>query len=304
MPWSLLAQTMKPQIYKLDTSAGLRARIAEVGARLEDVRTDTRGDVIMHATAYERREGAYEPSSFLWLYLCTGGGGALSRRSAAQRLDGLMRPARVGIGAPHEGGAGYWPDMSLLALGVSERRLTRLLAELPGGRLDVEASASRFHDDPLLTAALTAMWQNSEAHGMATAFFDHAVAVVVHRLDPGSARASRGAAFPLTRRQVAQTISFIDAHLGDDLGVEELARIAHLSPHHFSRCFRRTMGLPPYAFITRRRLDRAGELLANTTAPVAEIAGLVGYASPSQFTAAFRRHAGLTPLAWRRSRRA
>ncbi|MGU3359500.1 helix-turn-helix domain-containing protein [Methylobacterium sp. M6A4_1b] len=253
---------------------------------------------------YAAFDGAYENTDSLWIHLCTSGGGRLFRHSETQKLDGLFTPGRIGLGAPYDGGEGFGPRLSLLGLGISERRWKGLVTELPGGRLDLEALASTFHDDALLSATLTAMWEEAGLHGFATAFYDHALAIVMHRLARSQTQPAPVAApvQGLTRRQRSDVVAYIEAELGGDLRVPDLARVLDMSEHHFSRCFRASYGLPPYAFITRRRLDRASALLADSPLPVAAIAALVGYNDPSQFAAAFKRHTLMTPLAWRRAR--
>src|SRR3989442_11921738 len=72
-----------------------------------------------------------------------------------------------------------------------------------------------------------------------------------------------------------------------------------MSPYHFARLFKRSTGVPPHRFLVRRRIDAARALLAAQTAPIAEIAQLVGFRTPSHFTTTFRRVTGLTPSAYR-----
>jgi AraC family transcriptional regulator len=294
---------MTTQAYAYDTAEGRRRRVASVGAEMVSSRSDRNGDVVMQRVRYRRYEGIYEQATFLWIYLCLGGGGRLVRMSQAQSLDGLLLPGRVGIGAPFAGGEGRWQDMELLALGISERRLRRLVSELPDGRIDIQAVASRFHDDVLLTATLQAIWDGSERHGLSTAFFDHALAVVVHRLGDRAGRPGVDRVRKLSRRQVEAVIDFIETNLAEDVNVSELASLTGLSAFHFSRCFRATTGLPPYAFITRARLTRAADLLGRSDVPIGEIAACVGYENTSQFSAAFRRWKGVTPSQFRQIHR-
>jgi AraC family transcriptional regulator len=256
-------------------------------------------DVVMASARYAPYEGPYDALPYLGLYLCTGGGGPLARRSQAQDLEGVFTPGRVGLGAPHIGGTGYGPDMALLALGISQPQLDRIVEELPGRNLDIEAAASRFHDDPLLSAALGAMWREAQADGLTSAFVDHALAVTVHRLARGLGDVPAIRAQRLSRQQVSKVVGFIDAHLEGDITVAQLASLLDYSPNHFSRCFRATTGLPPYAFLMRKRLDRAADLLSDTDLDVTEIAAMTGYLNPSQFSSAFKRHKGLSPRAWR-----
>ncbi|GJE33211.1 helix-turn-helix transcriptional regulator [Methylobacterium oxalidis] len=265
----------------------------------QSLRESRRGDVIMARARYDGYVGAYPALPFLGVYLCLEGGGQLVRRNASQNLEGAFLPGRVGLGAVGVGGEGHGPRMDLLALGIAPARLSALVAELPGQRLDLEAAASAFHDDPLLAASLRAMWQEGGEHGLSSAFVDHALAVVLHRIAAGVRSVPPGARHRLTGRQMERLTGFIEAS-GADLSVAQLAAVLDLSPNHFSRCFRATTGLPPYAFLTRRRLDEAARLLTGTSLSITEIAALSGYANPSQFASAFRRHTGASPSAWRR----
>ena len=61
------------------------------------------------------------------------------------------------------------------------------------------------------------------------------------------------------------------------------------------------VGQTPGAYITERRLDRAAELLVQTTEPVGTIAITVGYESDAAFSRAFRRRFDASPLNWRKS---
>jgi len=79
----------------------------------------------------------------------------------------------------------------------------------------------------------------------------------------------------------------------------ELSALVHMSPYHFARLFKRSTGVPPHRFLVRRRIDAARALLAAQTAPIAEIAQLVGFRTPSHFTTTFRRVTGMTPSAYR-----
>lgn len=112
----------------------------------------------------------------------------------------------------------------------------------------------------------------------------------------GAAR--RGQLGSTSRQRV---LELIEAHLGDDLSVETLAREAALSPHHFAQCFKASMGSTPHRYVLQRRLDRARILLKSTAMPIVEIALALGFASQPHFTQVFREHFGVTPAAARKS---
>lgn len=86
----------------------------------------------------------------------------------------------------------------------------------------------------------------------------------------------------------------IDAHLGDDLGLADLARVAGVSTWHFAHCFKASLGISPYRYVRRYRLQAATRLLTSSPLPIAEIALSLGFSSQSHFTQAFREHTGMT----------
>jgi AraC family transcriptional regulator len=84
------------------------------------------------------------------------------------------------------------------------------------------------------------------------------------------------------------------------LPLEAMAEIAHLSPYHFARTFRRVTGVPPGEFLGALRLERAKELLLTTDLSVSEVCFEVGYNSLGTFTSRFTRLVGLPPGRLRR----
>lgn len=107
----------------------------------------------------------------------------------------------------------------------------------------------------------------------------------------------------LSRPAFERVAELMAARLEAGVSLEELARVAGLSRFHFARAFKRTVGLPPHEYFTRRRIERAQELLGLTDLPLAEIALRVGFSSQSHFTSVFARIAGASPAAYRRSGR-
>jgi AraC-like DNA-binding protein len=102
-------------------------------------------------------------------------------------------------------------------------------------------------------------------------------------------------------RHLLRAKDHVDAHYGDPLTVADLARVAGLSPAHFSREFRRTFGEPPHQYLLTRRLERAAALLRTTDWSVADICCAVGLSGVGSFTTSFRRMFASTPLAYRAS---
>lgn len=105
----------------------------------------------------------------------------------------------------------------------------------------------------------------------------------------------------LTARQLAALREHVESALHRPLRTAELAGIAGLSPFHFARAFKASMGAPPGEWIRLRRLTVAQRMLENTRQPITDVAAAVGYESPSRFARAFRAATGLSPSRYRRT---
>jgi AraC family transcriptional regulator len=102
----------------------------------------------------------------------------------------------------------------------------------------------------------------------------------------------------LGRRVLARLQEHIDAHLGSDITLSELASIADMPADTFARRFKATTGRPPYAYVIEERIRRAELLLREDNSPISTIAFRLGFSSQSHFTATFRRLRGVTPRAY------
>jgi AraC family transcriptional regulator len=104
-------------------------------------------------------------------------------------------------------------------------------------------------------------------------------------------------------RRLRKVLDVIEARLGDPLHLEDLASEACLSPFHFSRLFTQSMGRPPHAYLTERRVAAAEALLKKGKLSLVEIALEVGLGSQANLTRTFRKITGLTPGQFRGSHR-
>lgn len=99
--------------------------------------------------------------------------------------------------------------------------------------------------------------------------------------------------------RMRRVVDFMRAHLDRNLGLDEIAAVAHLSPFHFARMFKQTTGVPPHRFLSQLRLDTARQLLAQGRLPLAEVALVCGFASQASFSRAFKQATHLTPGEYR-----
>lgn len=120
---------------------------------------------------------------------------------------------------------------------------------------------------------------------------------------PGAtARASGPIRGGLAPWQVRQVTTHIDLQLGSSITTDDLARIARLSPCHFSRAFRESFGDSPHKYVMRRRVERAQGLMLATDLSLGRIAVECGLADQAHLCKLFLKIVGESPGMWRRAR--
>ncbi|MEM8645686.1 MAG: AraC family transcriptional regulator [Pseudomonadota bacterium] len=100
--------------------------------------------------------------------------------------------------------------------------------------------------------------------------------------------------------RVMRAVRLMEEDLSVSHPVEALAEVACLSVSQFKTVFRKNLGEPWSAYLTRRRMEQAKTLLTNTDAPVNVVALDVGYDDASAFSRRFRAHFGQSPRAFAR----
>ena len=100
-----------------------------------------------------------------------------------------------------------------------------------------------------------------------------------------------------------RTLELMTEHLEGNLTVQLLADEVGLSPAHFARAFRETIGRAPHQYLLTLRLERARRLLDAPEAMLSDVAQRTGFADQAHFTRLFKREFGVTPGTVVRSRR-
>ena len=92
-----------------------------------------------------------------------------------------------------------------------------------------------------------------------------------------------------------QAITYMEAHLLEEISYADVARQVHISSYEFHRAFSFLTGITPKAYIRSRRLSLAARELLETEAKITDIALKYGYDTPESFTKAFTRFHGVAP---------
>ena len=104
----------------------------------------------------------------------------------------------------------------------------------------------------------------------------------------------------LACRQARRALEYIEAHLGSQIEIREIAQLVALSRSHFSRIFKRCVGFSPRAYVSARRVERAKFMMRCTSERLSDIAVVCGFADQPHLNRHFRRIVGMSPGLWRR----
>jgi len=100
--------------------------------------------------------------------------------------------------------------------------------------------------------------------------------------------------------RVGEAISHLERNIHNEVNLDELASIAHMSSRSFLRVFRSATGTSPLAWMLGQRINRACMMLRHTDKPVTEIAFDVGFNDSNYFTRQFKKATGFSPREYRK----
>jgi AraC-like DNA-binding protein len=100
-------------------------------------------------------------------------------------------------------------------------------------------------------------------------------------------------------RSFRRVLSYIRDHLGERLTRAGVARVAGFAEHYFSKRFRESEGVTFQKYVKQLRLERAKQMLAETTLSVEQVAQLAGFTSRTEFHRSFKETSGATPREYR-----
>ncbi len=90
-------------------------------------------------------------------------------------------------------------------------------------------------------------------------------------------------------------LDYINEHYMEELSLVELASLMDITPQYLCKLFRQNVGMRPFQYITKRRMQEAKHLLLQNKYTTTEVAALVGYNDTSYFCRLFRENEQMTP---------
>jgi AraC family transcriptional regulator len=175
-------------------------------------------------------------------------------------------------------------------------------ALLRGSNIRLEENRN-FRDIQLERLLWTLHHQSSQKSPVSRLFGDTlSNAIAIHLI--GNYAASQHVLLPyrggVPRHQLNRVLDYVEANLHQDLPLSALAGVATMSPFHFTRAFRQSMGLSPHQYVLVQRIERAKSLLRNHELTVGEVSLSTGFARQNHFARIFQKKTGLTPTEFRR----
>ena len=99
-------------------------------------------------------------------------------------------------------------------------------------------------------------------------------------------------------QRIAAAKVYIDDNYHESIDLEQISQQAFLSPFHFHRIFRKVYRQTPHQYVTRKRIEKAKDLLTENK-PVTEVCNEVGFESIGSFSTLFKKEIGFAPTYFR-----
>ena len=218
--------------------------------------------------------------------------------------SGYCGPGQICVMAPetrtsfvHEG------TLSGMSMHLSTSRLRDLLGTKDGRRAASIVKTRLGIDDPFVWGAAEALVSEIRFPTERGPLYANAIAdaLSLHLVRSGAAYDDFSPNPPgLSAKALRGIRDRIEASLETGISLAELAGELGMSRHQFTRAFQRATGMPPYRYLTQRRIERSKTLLRQSELALVDIALTCGFASQSHFCDRFHASTGVSPGRYRR----
>jgi AraC family transcriptional regulator len=189
-------------------------------------------------------------------------------------------------------------EMNLLSLNLEHELLVRRTLELFNTE-QVELLCPMGFQDPLIQQIGLALKAEAQSDGGGSRLYAETMAnaLAVHLLRHYSTQGHRKLEdkWAMCPHKLMWVKNYINDYLERQFSVDELAGIAQLSPYHFSRAFKKSVGISPHQYVIQQRVERAKQLLLQGKMSLSEIAIACGFSHQSHLNRHFKRLTGVTP---------
>jgi AraC family transcriptional regulator len=264
-------------------------------------------DVILekHLTPHSAQYGEREQMTHT-LFLHAGEPVRATWRVGGQRFNAWVRPGNLWIvprSIPHT--SSFQGPHGGVLLSIAKSQFERQIGPLMhGGRIEL-APGFNLEDGQLehsLRALLAVAQDGSGADALMGELLVNAACTRLakrYAVSKLNAVPRRGG---LPDARLKRVLEFIDANLGKNITLSELADLVNMSLYYFAVLFRQSTGLSPHRYVLNQRVERAKQLLHDPKLSVLDVSIEVGFEHQNNFARAFRRLIGVSPTQFRRDR--
>ncbi|GCE06749.1 helix-turn-helix domain-containing protein [Dictyobacter aurantiacus] len=236
-----------------------------------------------------------------YLIICAHSGTAdFQYRNA--RFSGPLINGTLCVVEPGESWTGQKKDFTFYRLTIDPAWLQQFATELLHREKSLPHFPSQTFFDPSLSQAVYDLARRSQAPASRLQQEETLLHLVASLL---LSHAENARILPQSGREhpaIKHTKDYLQAHYAQEVSLQELGGLVHMSPFHLARVFRQAVGLPPHAYQTELRLARARTLLAQGY-DVSFVASETGFFDQSHFTQQFKRRYLVTPGTYRKTAR-
>ena len=100
---------------------------------------------------------------------------------------------------------------------------------------------------------------------------------------------------------IVAVTEYIEQHYKEEITIDDLLEVVHLSKYYFIKTFKKIMGTTPYDYLLNYRISKSKIILRTTEQSISEVAETVGFSSLNNFIIQFKRNVGTTPGLYRRT---
>ncbi|MFN7101341.1 MAG: helix-turn-helix domain-containing protein [Pseudorhizobium sp.] len=232
------------------------------------------------------------------------GGSRVSGNLGGGRFNIVSKKGDFALAAPDFATEAIMDERHRLrSLAFPREQWDRMIDEATdGGSFELPLSYGRMFESSAIQSAIRTLWALCEEEGAPSRLLARAAGLEILaelcQLGGRPFAPARGGLAPWAERRC---LELMRERLSEDIGLDELAAEARLSPFHFARMFKHSLGVPPRVYLTRLRMERVCELLAMTDLPITEIAQQVGYSSNQVLARVFMKHQRMSPTEYRRA---
>lgn len=103
----------------------------------------------------------------------------------------------------------------------------------------------------------------------------------------------------ISNDSINKAINFINQNYNQEISLSQISATFNFNPYYFSKLFKKYTGVSYKTYLTKLRIQKACELLKNSSKSIKEIAFMVGFSDPNYFIKAFKKFVGVTPSVYR-----